>query len=181
MILLDCSGSMAMNSSGGYSRYEVGAACCISVSNTLSGLDIVHEVLGFTEYYELKTYEFKKFGEKIKADHLTKRFSSSKIQLQENDDGDSVALAAGRLLQRPEKNKKLIVLSDGSPAGHFGGDGDEYLRTVCQKIEDDTPISLSAIGIQSSRVRQYYSNYQVVDDTANLDRVLLTLLKDSLM
>jgi cobalamin biosynthesis protein CobT len=173
-IMLDCSGSM----SG--SKYNIGSACCVAISKTLSELRIVHEILGFSEYRCLFTYIFKGFNQNITKDRLISGFASSNIDLKENADGESVLLGAERLNVRKEKHKLMIVLSDGAPCGTYTGDGNWYLREVCKAIES-SGIDLIGIGIKTESVKRFYTNHVVVNNISDLDIVLFEALKRNLL
>ncbi|MCK5020383.1 MAG: hypothetical protein KAS32_25325 [Candidatus Peribacteraceae bacterium] len=173
-LLLDCSGSMSGT------KYVTGAACCIATADTLKGLRISHEILGFTEgYHNLITYLFKEFPEATNTEQLTERFAASNINLNGNVDGESVMIAAERLAARPEKNKILIVLSDGFPCSGAGGDHNWYLKKTAEMIERSS-IDLIGIGIKSEAVKRFYKNHAVVNKIEDLDRVLLETLRRNL-
>lgn len=174
-LLLDCSGSM----SG--SRYDIGSGCCICMHETLQGLGIPHEILGFTDDTRLVLLEFKPFAASTNRDKLGKALASHKVDMNFNADGESIMQAAERLMTRPEKNKVLIVLSDGSPAGHYLGDGEDYLKEVVGVIEKDSPISIHGIGIESRDVQKFYSSWKVVDYPEDLDAALMGVLKNSVI
>jgi hypothetical protein len=173
-IMLDCSGSM-----NGH-RYTVGSACCVAISQCLTDLRIVHEVLGFSEYRRLWTYYFKTFEQNMSSDTLVRGLSSSNIRLRENADGESVLYGAERLSQRQERHKLMIVLSDGQPAGTYTGNGHWYLKMVSNAIEA-SGIDLLGIGIQTEAVKRFYNNHYVVSIVADLDSVLFSHLKKSLV
>lgn len=172
---LDCSGSM------GGGKYVTGAACVAALSDTLTSLRIPHEILGFSEHRALTTYVFKQFGTTMNKEKVIRSLSSQHVSLCENADGESVLWAAERLALRPEKNKLHIVLSDGSPAGCYSGDGDAYLKHVCNLIETQTPVDLVGIGIRTACVQDYYKNHVVVKNPAELDQVLFGVLKNFLL
>ena len=174
-LLMDCSGSM-MNT-----KYNIAAACCLCLSETLSAVGIVHEILGFTEDNYTEHYEFKNFGENIASTKLLNRLTSNAVDPGCNADGESLAFAAERLLRRPEKSKVMIVFSDGQPAGSYSGDGSAYLMKICKKIEEETPVKLHGIGICSGAVRKYYKSCEVINDPQQLDRALMTLLKSQVL
>lgn len=174
-LLLDCSGSM------GGEPIQIGRAACLSLGNTLSNLRVTHEILGFTDDGSLVTYEFKTFQESLSTTHLASRLCSNKISLANNADGESVALAAERLLYRAEQKKILIVLSDGSPATYAYGNASEHLKGITKKIQEKTPISLHGIGICDNSVRRFYESYVIVNELDELSGVLMTLLKKNLM
>jgi hypothetical protein len=176
-ILMDCSGSMGR---GEGSKYYTAAACCIAMSETLTSLRISHEILGFSEDYGLLHYLFKPFdSRRMNRDKLLKAFSASNIKQDCNADGESILWAAERLYLRKEKNKMLMVLSDGQPAGDFTGNGRWYLREVCKRIEA-SEIDLIGIGIKTTTPRKYYKNCEVVQNIQDLDEVLFKTLKRNL-
>lgn len=90
-------------------------------------------------------------------------------------------LAAERLLSRKEKNKVMIVLSDGQPAGNYGGSGSDYLRYICDKIETETPIQLHGIGIQSDAVGKFYKSNETIYNLSQLEPALLNVLKRNIL
>ena len=170
-LLMDCSGSM----SG--SKYTIAAACCVALSETLTGLGIAHEILGFSEEYDLVTYVFKSFGSTLTKQKALNLMANSSINLYSNSDGESLMYAAERLMFRKERRKLLIVLSDGMPCGHYYGDGRAYLKHVCKMIEDESPIDLVGIGIKTTAVEMFYKNNVVVDNPSMLDETLFKVLK----
>lgn len=174
-ILLDCSGSM----SG--SRYAIGSACCVALSETLTALQVKHEVLGFTDRGGmLEHYIFKPYTAIHSRERNLDVMASSKVRMSSNADGESVTWAAERLLTRTEKRKLMIVLSDGQPAGSFGGNGNAYLKKVCTMIENESPIDLVGIGISTTAVEEFYKHNVVVQNPDELDGVLFNVLKDFL-
>ena len=170
-IVLDCSGSM----SG--ARYFIGAACCVALSETLTGLGIIHEILGFTEDLHLESYVFKNFNTTFTKDKVLNVMANEKIRLMNNADGESVLWAAERLAKRKERSKLMIVLSDGYPSGCYTGDGHAYLKYVCELIEKQSPIDLVGIGISTTAVERFYSHYVIVNNPKDLDEVLFGVLK----
>jgi hypothetical protein len=173
--LIDCSGSMSGV------KYQTSCACAVASSQTLSDLRIPHEIIGFSEgSYGLVSYVFKDFRENITRQKLIERMASQTVHLNQNADGESLLYAAERLLGRKEKNKVLIVQSDGMPAGYFMGDGNAYLKTVADKIERSGLIDLCAIGIMTDAPSRFYRNHELIEDISELDRVLMTILKRNL-
>lgn len=174
-LLLDCSGSMSGT------RYTIGSACVLSMSKTLTSLGIPHEILGFTDDRRLITYEFKPFASQSTQDKLGRALASNEMDMNYNADGESLMIAAERLMHRSEKNKVLIVLSDGQPSGYYLGNGEKYLKDVCELIEEKSPIDLHAIGIESQAPKNYYKNCQCIHRPEELDDALMSLLKRSVM
>jgi len=72
---------------------------------------------------------------------------------KENIDGEAILWAADRLLKRPESNKILVVLSDGSPVDDSTQQVndplflDNHLKWVLEKIGSEGRIRISAVGI----------------------------------
>ena len=174
-LLLDCSGSM----SG--SKYAIGSACVVALNETLTALQIEHEILGFTSNNRLITYVFKPYGKRVSKETMTDIMSSQQVNMHYNCDGDSILYAAERLLNRKEDRKLLIVLSDGSPCGANSGNADKYLKKVCNDIETKTPIDLVGIGVTTDVVKRYYKHHCVVNDPEDLDMVLFNVLKEFLV
>jgi hypothetical protein len=175
MLLMDCSGSMSTF------KYNLAASCLTAISITLSELRIPHELLGFTDNAKVVTYEFKSFAERVTRDKLIERFSAMNIRQNSNADGESVIIAATRLMARKEKQKVMFVLSDGMPASYGHGDDQWYLKQVCEMIEEKSPIDLYGIGVKTDAVQHFYRQHQVVDDITELDGILLKALKDKLI
>jgi hypothetical protein len=174
-LLLDCSGSMRG------SKYAIGAACCVALSETLQGLGIQHEVLGFTESDSLITYILKEYGEPCSRDKMLNIMAQDTIRMSNNADGESLMYASERLMTRKETRKLLVVLSDGHPAGRFIGDGRAYLKKICKMIEDRTPIDLVGIGVETGCVSDFYKHNVVVHSSSQLDSVLFQVLKEFLV
>jgi cobalamin biosynthesis protein CobT len=176
-ILGDCSGSMT---TGNPSRYNMSAACQISLSSVLTPLRIPHFMALFTTLgCDLKHFIMKDWNESPSREKMINRYSSYDIHTDANGDGESVLWAAQILAQRPEARKLLIVLSDGEPAHNAGSVA--YLEHVCGVIEASRGIELVGIGIQSEAVRKYYKNHCFVKKLGDLEPVLLEVLKSNVV
>jgi cobaltochelatase CobT len=83
--------------------------------------------------------------------------------LKENIDGEALLWAHGRLLQRSEARRILVVVSDGTPMDEatMAANGHEYLeghlQAVVRDIEMRSPVQLAAIGIGHD-VSSFYRN-----------------------
>ena len=158
-LLVDCSSSM------GTERYAIACASSLIVSDTLRDLSIQYEILGFTEEGRgIDIFEFKAYHEALSHEHILLRMSSSLVDKNYTPDAESVLYAAGRLNDRSEQNKVLMVLCDGQPMGSFGGCGKWYLTQVCDFIQKNTEINLIGIGIKHEGVKNYYENHIIVHD-----------------
>jgi cobaltochelatase CobT len=89
--------------------------------------------------------------------------------LKENIDGEALLWAYGRLLQRPERRRILIVLSDGAPvddatlSANYTGYLEVHLRQVIQMIEARGAVELTAIGIGHDVWRTYRRAITIAD------------------
>lgn len=98
--------------------------------------------------------------------------------LKENIDGEALLWAQSRLLQRPERRRILIVLSDGAPvddattSANAPGYLEAHLRQVIRAIEGHGQIELSAIGIGHD-VGRYYRRAMTISDPRDLAPALL--------
>ncbi|MBR0752809.1 cobalamin biosynthesis protein CobT [Bradyrhizobium jicamae] len=101
--------------------------------------------------------------------------------LKENIDGEAIEWAASRLRRRDERQKCLIVLSDGAPVDDstLYENGDRYLpedlRRVANEIEQAGDIQLAAIGI-GHPVGQYYKQGITIDSPEELESTLIQLI-----
>jgi len=83
--------------------------------------------------------------------------------LKENIDGEALLWAHGRLLQRSEARRILVVVSDGTPMDEatMAANGHDYLeshlQSVVRDIETRSPVQLAAIGI-GHNVSSFYQN-----------------------
>lgn len=104
-VLMDASGSQR-------SRQHMVALQGYILSAALSKAGIPHRVLGFCTFWDYTVLRrFREYEEGREADLRILEFTSS----SNNRDGLALRAAADGLLQRPEENKVLIVLSDGRP------------------------------------------------------------------
>lgn len=180
-LLIDFSGSMGSGTNA--IKYILAAASTVAFAEVLNGLRIKHEIIGFTHSPGRNImYLLKEFNEKpLSKDNLAEKLSSHKIHQDHNADGEALQHTAERLMQMKERNKVLMVLSDGQPNGYWVGDGKQYLRTVVDDIENHSPIHLCSIGIKTSSVRKYYTNYQVIHKIEELAGAVLETLKRNLL
>ena len=104
-ILMDGSGSQR-------GRQQDVALQGFILSAALSKAGIPHRVFSFCSFWSYTVMRrFREYDENAEADWKILEFTSS----SSNRDGLALRAAADGLLQRPEENKILIVLSDGRP------------------------------------------------------------------
>ena len=91
--------------------------------------------------------------------------------LKENIDGEALEWAFSRITNRTEDRKILMVISDGAPVddatlSHNPNNYlERHLRETIDKIENDSPVDLLAIGIGHDVTRYY--NHAVTIPNAN--------------
>lgn len=199
-LLIDNSGSMGGGASryGGESKFAVAMKAGYALAQTLDRVGITSECVGFTTGYSssyppsipgvsyarvepLYMPIFKKFSERF-TPTVRKRFASaiyaSTVPLQNNVDGECVAIAARRLLARKEKRKVLLVLSDGQPAS--GGGNMFALREHLRRtVEDITKMGVETIGIgiMDGSVKTYYPRHLVLNRVEDLPACVMGELR----
>tara|TARA_B100001057_G_scaffold491820_1_gene582889 strand:- start:3468 stop:5249 length:1782 start_codon:yes stop_codon:yes gene_type:complete len=103
--------------------------------------------------------------------------------LKENVDGEALRWASKRLLNRQEKRKVLVVISDGAPVDDStlsvnpGNYLEKNLRDEINEIEKNSEIELIAIGIGHD-VSRYYSKAITIMDVDQLGEALLNQLSE---
>jgi cobaltochelatase CobT len=195
-LLVDCSGSMARGN-----KIGVAAQSAYALSSVLSRINISHEVLGFTtkgvlpgdlmREYELLTGKSvdrreplltciaKNFRDRFTPDVKRSILAFRRLELANNVDGESVEIAAKRLMREKADRHILIVLSDGEPCASGYGDFQWHLKKVVKDYSK--MIDIVGIGIQDSSVRHYYKNHLVVNNLDELPGVVLGQLRGLLM
>jgi len=103
--------------------------------------------------------------------------------LKENIDGEALMWAHGRLLERPEQRRILMVISDGAPvddstlSANPGNYLERHLRNVIHWIESRSPVELIAIGIGHD-VTRYYKRAVTITDAEQLGGVMTEKLAE---
>lgn len=195
-LLIDHSGSMRGQ------PILFAARAALVASDLLDGLGVTYEVLGFTtarwkggqsrekwlndrkpsypgRLNDLLHVVYCSPAEKLSARHCAEMLRRD--LLKENIDGEAIEWAASRLRQRDERQKCLIVLSDGAPVDdstlHENGDRylDHHMRRVIGEIEQAGDIRLAAIGI-GHPVEQYYKEGLTISSPEELESTLVQLI-----
>ena len=196
-LVMDCSGSM------GGSKIKLAAYSAYTLSTVLDRLGINHEVIGFTsgsmesnvfrkmeeesQRHNIRyaRYEttimpiFKTYNERMSMKVKKRLANVNEGCLGANVDGESIAIAAKRLMAQKEKGKVMIVLSDGMPAV-WGNDIAPHLKQTVKQIEA-SGVNIVGIGIHSKAVEQFYSKSIYVDDISQLPSVVGRQLKAMLL
>lgn len=197
-LLLDNSGSMHGRS------IRVAAVCADILSATLERCGVRVEVLGFTtcawkggkarekwvadgypqnpgRLNDLRHIIYKSADTPWRQSRANLGLMMRKGLLKENIDGEALQWAHGRLLQRPEQRRILMMISDGAPiddstlSTNTGRFLEKHLRHVIAQIERQDDVELVAIGIGHD-VRQYYSRATTIHDVAQLADVMTSQL-----
>lgn len=199
-LLLDNSGSMHGRS------IRVAAVCADILSATLERCGVRIEILGFTtcawkggkarerwvtdgypqnpgRLNDLRHIIYKNADTPWRQARRNLGLMMRKGLLKENIDGEALLWAHGRLAQRPEQRRILMMISDGAPiddstlSTNPGRFLEKHLRHVIAQIERQDDIELVAIGIGHD-VRQYYSRATTIHDVSQLADVMTSQLVD---
>ncbi|WP_374957022.1 hypothetical protein [Paraburkholderia sp. BL25I1N1] len=195
-VLIDRSGSMAGR------KIELARLCAAALGDALTQLGFASEVLGYSsiedagmrEYYQHwlaggnSPSGFNRFVERLDL-QVYKRFDSDNLSGlaciecgHENPDGEALAWAAARLLDRRAHRHILIVLSDGYPAT---GDGNAaILRSDLQARVDDLRgrgVELIGVGILADAVEAFYPASSVVEHLEDLPGTAFAMLSRTLL
>ena len=173
-IIVDGSGSMMGD------KYAHAITAGIHLSDTLGNtLHMPIEVLGFTEFNARNcVFVFRNFDNKLLSkEKLLQRMIHAGRFSNQNADGDAVLFGYNRIIQRKEKRKVMIVLSDGSPAGDRPGDLPAFTKAVVQQIERGKKVEIIGIGIMDMNVRRYYKDNQVINQPQEIEPALLKLIQ----
>ena len=193
-LLIDNSGSMHGRS------IRVAAVCADVLSSVLERCGVSTEILGFTtvawkggrsreawvgagypaapgRLNDLRHIIYKSADSPWRQSRTNLGLMMRKGLLKENIDGESLEWAHGRLLQRSEQRRILMMISDGAPiddstlSTNTGRFLEKHLRHVIARIERVGEVELVAIGIGHD-VGQYYGRATTIHDVAQLADVM---------
>jgi cobaltochelatase CobT len=197
-LLIDNSGSMRGRS------INIAAVCADIIGATLERCQIKTEILGFTtknwkggdskqkwsfngsranpgRLNDLRHIIYKSADENWRRSRKSLGIMLKEGLLKENIDGEALLWSFKRSIQRPEKRKILIVISDGAPVDDstLSANNDLYLdnhlREIINQIENYESVELSAIGIGHD-VTKYYKNAISIIRAEELGEILLDKL-----
>jgi cobaltochelatase CobT len=194
-LLIDNSGSMRGRS------ISLAAICGDIIGSTLERCQIKTEVLGFTtknwkggdsKQKWIAGGSFVNPGRLNDIRHIiyksadnswrrARKYFGAMLKeglLKENIDGEALAWSHERLIKRNEDRKILIVISDGAPVDDSTLSSnredylDNHLKQIIDRIENESPVELQAIGIGHD-VTKYYNNAITINRAEELGEVLL--------
>lgn len=178
-LLVDLSGSM-----NGENKIQETFKAVVVMGEVLNRLGIRFEILGFQD----EIIPFKKFNEEL-DDTIRSKINGMPLEVRDrnpdghnqrgyNDDGPSLLEASGELEQEPSREKFLIVLSDGQPAGRRSTAKD--LTNAVTQIQSNTDQKLIALGLGqgTEHVKQFYPASIANIAAKDLPEVLGNLLED---
>jgi hypothetical protein len=177
-LLIDCSGSMHGT------KYRDACIASIRLAQCIVPLRCSLKIAGFTQTRHNEHYIFKNWHEPMHVDKIIKNMAGIP-EMAANSDGDSIVHSFHDLQKSPKKNKILIVLSDGQPAGEcISSTGKmnvaSHTKEVISQIEK-SPVTIYGIGIEDNSVKRFYNNYIIIQDSSELDSALITLVKDNFL
>jgi cobaltochelatase CobT len=105
---------------------------------------------------------------------------------KENIDGEAIEWAAARLLARPEKNKILVVLSDGAPvddstlSANSPSILEDHIRLVIGQLHNGNAIRIGGVGIGFD-VGRYYPTSVYTEAPNDLGKVAIEFIEHLLI
>jgi cobalamin biosynthesis protein CobT len=196
-ILVDQSGSMG----GRENRIGHAKVSMVAIAEALNSLGINFEVCGhhtkrfgvglserqiqgqmkyYNRFVGVVHYVHKGFGEKLNATAKTRIAAMETAGC--NVDSEAIMHTAKRLAAQPQQRKVLIVLSDGKPNVSIGDN-----HKQCQATKDvvkqvsDAGIEVYGLGIQTDHVRNFYPDWDVVNNVDEMPARLFKMIRKYLM
>ena len=164
-ILVDNSGSMQNN------KARLAGRALIIFCEALNRLHIPFSVDAFTEGSESITISLKHYEQlydKVKTNMtlFTEQYNCSELSTWcGNVDEANVRYVASELSSQPQKDKVLIIISDGATCG-----SKEDLRKVSESIEA-SGITVLGIGIYDHNVEDIYSKHLIISRSEDLEKL----------
>jgi cobaltochelatase CobT len=201
-ILLDNSGSMRGV------PIVMSALACEIIAEILEKFAVKTEIIGFTtadwkggrpkklwessgrpinpgRLNELRHIIYKHFNQNFKKAKTNLGLMLKEGILKENIDGEALLFARARLMQRSEKRKILMVISDGTPVDdstNSVNDKDiltDHLHHVINKIEKGKKIEIVGVGIGHS-TDEFYRNSTAIKSIEDLGDAMIQKISELL-
>jgi cobaltochelatase CobT len=201
-ILLDNSGSMRGN------PIVMSALACEIIAEILEKFLVKTEIIGFTtadwkggkahklwdsagrvknpgRLNDLRHIVYKHFNQSLKKSKTNLGLMLKEGILKENIDGEALLFARARLMQKSEKRKILMVISDGTPIDDSTASANdseiltEHLRHVINKIEKRQDLEIVGIGIGHS-IGDFYRNSIAIKNLEELGDTMIAKIAELL-
>lgn len=183
LLLVDCSASM-------FDKMDETKKGITLFHESLKSVQVKHQVIGFWEEEATEEAQPNYFKTMIPFDHSLKQETGPAIMLlepeEDNRDGFAIRQAIGMFRQRNERQKFLIVFSDGEPAAYGyeqNGIVDTHEAVIAARKRGIEVINvfLSNSQIEEAQkktIQNMYGRYSLfVPNVAQLPDVLFPLLK----
>jgi len=186
-VLIDASGSQRR-------RESLVALQGFIISEALSQVGLPHRVMGFCTFWDYTVMQrYRDYEDPREANKRIFDFHSS----SNNRDGLAIRAAAASLLERPEENKILIVLSDGRPndivvnrpnsKNPMPYSGDYAVRDTASEVRKARAMGISVLGVfageeqdlQAER-RIFGRDFAYIRNIMNFSHVVGTYLRRQL-
>lgn len=162
-VRVDESGSMCGD------RIYTAQMSCILLKMVADKLNIPIEIIGDTEDCQVELYPYCTFDSVDGKDKYRLATMESRCC---NRDGYAIRYCYRRLKKRKEKNKLLIIISDGMPSGdnYYGEAANNDLRILTRQIKrDNIAVIAFGFGSDSASLKSIYGNSFLCYE--NLDRI----------
>ncbi len=173
LILVDVSGSMR-------DKIHHAFAATVACTEAFSRLKINHAILGFND----NLYKYKTFSEDTEPAKLgTIENDVHTPAAAYNNDGWALKEAEAALRSAPEREKILIVLSDGEPVPSSKYAGPEFdLKTITQHIEEEGRVRLIGLGMGhgTQHVSTFYTNARANIPIEDLPYELSSVIREAI-
>ncbi|MCA1053953.1 VWA domain-containing protein [Rossellomorea aquimaris] len=184
-LLVDCSGSM-------FDKMDQTKLGIALFHESLKSVRVPHEIVGFWEDTNQATKTYQPNYLKPVLDYTTSLKPSSGAEIlqlepeEDNRDGFAIRLMTERILRRNEKQKFLLVFSDGEPAAmEYDQNG---IIDTHEAVLDARKQGIEVINVflsngpidegQRNTIQNIYGNYSIlVSDIEELPDVLFPLLR----
>ena len=175
-ILVDESGSMDSDSRDDYARHAA-----VMLAEVCESLHIPLSIVGHHASFEevsVTLSHYISFGQSIKEHKANLVNIRAK---EDNRDGLAIRLCGEELLRQPNRDKLLIVISDGEPChrhGYMGPDANDDTKHQVRTLENKgvTCVGVS-IGEGSYELERFYQSFVSVSKLSQLPQKLVRILE----
>ena len=179
----DMAVAVLVDESGSMTDFSKSKNACKAVGVLAKALSLSKKsfaVYGFNSYF----HTHKDWGKKLDMNELLKVDGNAYGGgTAYNNDGYAIWKTTELLRKRPEKNKILIVFSDGLPApwSDLSPEGINYrsydLKEEVEKAEK--VVKVYSFGISSSAVAKFYKTYKIINDATELPAEMIKIFKEN--